>query len=99
DPHFSISFPTRRSSDLGRQPIVRLLPYLFCAQLGTSYGRGASAPQPNAPNTPDFRHSALGQPIRRDRRGNTFLGGDLEDPQRRRSEEHTSELQSRENLV
>src|SRR5690606_41548174 len=78
DPRAPPSFPTRRSSDLGRS--------CWCAA---------------APSSPDARFSAERSffAIRSTRPSSRRCSDEASSFWRHRSEEHTSELQSRENLV
>src|SRR5690606_41166376 len=94
-PRVRHSFPTRRSSDLRSPPLTPR----------TSLARSAASAVPTsvAPLTGRRRSS----PLKKERRSS--LPDELETPARhpragdpliiKRSEEHTSELQSRENLV
>src|SRR5690606_39919925 len=80
------SFPTRRSSDL-RGRWENRCPRYPCRQAAETVGRQSRGSGRSCPGSRARPASfAAGQPARRIR-------------QRERSEEHTSELQSRENLV
>src|SRR5690606_39953873 len=88
-PHVSTLFPTRRSSDLHRR--------------GKAGRRRAPSPAPPAGRTRSGGDPAAGVPGCPGReRAVLYAGGGGAGPRSApgpRSEEHTSELQSRENLV
>src|SRR5690606_40948002 len=88
-PWFSLS-PTRRSSDLPGRSSPRLAP-----ATARAYIRGHE-PQDRQSGTPGPAHAAAAARADRALHPRRPAGG-LADPGR--SEEHTSELQSRENLV
>src|SRR5690606_40499716 len=87
------SFPTRRSSDLAkpsrcRAQIGRCMKTLTLAGLAAALAAAAAGPAFSAPASCDIPKAANVRPG-----GLTALKAE------ERSEEHTSELQSRENLV
>src|SRR5207249_11992690 len=82
DHRYLLSFPTRRSSDLGSAAVAGDLPALAGGRWATGLVRQRPRPRCAVPQ------HRLGQGPEQDERGH-----------RRRSEEHTSELQSRFDLV
>src|SRR5690242_8568656 len=88
------SFPTRRSSDLGGQPCPRL-----------AAGVGPAVDPAHARHPATAARSRVAAPQRGARRAVTYRGRPVRSgcpaapDQSPRSEEHTSELQSRVNLV
>src|SRR5690606_41695476 len=88
------SFPTRRSSDLGTCAALRFVYKQGCGEGGariavTSPSPGEEPCRPDPTDWPWPSAVASSSPCSRSRRPRS----------KRRSEEHTSELQSRENLV
>src|SRR5690606_41530885 len=91
------SFPTRRSSDLIRSSCVRAV-YVASGTTGGCVSRDIAEPPWSRAVTSGGGH--LGRRIQLDaRRGAEIAGFFHARPTPPRSEEHTSELQSRENLV
>src|SRR5690606_39279494 len=87
----SDSFPTRRSSDLVGGAVLMAMPIRVA--FAGSRGTGKTTLAEYLVKHHGFARMSLAAPIKR------IIAECPADPYVRRSEEHTSELQSRENLV
>src|SRR5690606_40712137 len=89
------SFPTRRSSDLVRGSWGSSSAWRPRAVSSTTTAVSTNSSPPTATPSPRSRPPLLGAPRRPVWRGRAHVSDQVSE----RSEEHTSELQSRENLV